>query len=1107
MTTNTSQAINSTGILRLTDEVLVNQHLDNDQHDARLLQLADGRVLFNYTTEDGSNGDAGESIALRIGTVQADGTIQFSDEVRVNEHTNGFQRSAKLIQLADDRILFLFQTDAVEDGDTNRSGIAARLGTVEADGSISFGDEFRVNEHISGFQQNAQVTQLADGRVLFTFATDDDTDGDDDSSGIAARIGVLNADGTMTLASEFRVNANTAGGQYAPQVTQLADGRVLFVFDTEGANGDDSGGSIGGRIGSVNADGTMTFSDEFRVNEHIESVQFLSQILLLEDGRVLSIFMTLDNSDGDNSGFGISARIGTVNADGSVAFTDEFRVNENVFGTQSSPEVLQLQDGRLFFTFVTSLRGANGDIDGTSIAARIGTIEIDGSVSLSPEFRINEHIAGNQSDPELTQLADGRVLIGFTSFDRTLGDNSGESVAARLIEIDSAATDQADTLIAFEPVGTLSGSAGDDLLIGYPDDDTISGGPGSDTILWSVGSGRDVIDGGDGPGIDTVELLGDATPDTFMLLSNAEANTQFGYVGGAETVAVRNDQIIGELTDIERLRLLGLGGNDLLFGGAGDEEFVWKVSDGSDTVDGGADTNGDIMTFLGDGTDETFHIYSNAVAAIELDYQGTAEIVVTHNGIVVAKIDDIEEIVIDGRGGDNIFNVSGSFEDSSLSTSTIKLRGSSQDDTVDASTLLSQHRFVFFANGGDDQVFGDRNQDLIDVTGRTVVAVLEIETGRFRVELDDGSSITYSLHARLVEHAGTDAQTDVNLTPLAANDAAATDEDTPINVPANDGLLANDIDHDAGTLAITEIDGSGFDFGVALTLASGAELVVNEDGSYQYDPNGQFESLNAGQVAQDSFLYTVEDGQGGSATAEATIEIAGVTDASGIPILGTPQDDVLEDTPADDTVLALAGDDLILAGSGWDIFDGNDGLDSVAYKLARAEIVHNTLGDGSFTLGKPDGSTDTLIDIERIVLEDGNLIYDLQSFNLGFTYRIYAAAYGRTPDEGGLRFWTGVMDHIESDDPGRNRELFLAEQFLAADEFVQLYGANPSNEEYVDAMYLNVLKRLPDQSGYEFWVGGMEAGLGRDDILIAFAQSDENRDNTAPDLDDGVWVV
>lgn len=1102
MTNAQSQAINSTGIVRLAAEVRVNQFTDNDQHDAKLVHLADGRVAFCYTTEDAENGDPGDSIALRIGTVQADGSLAFGDEIRVNEHTDGFQRSPALIQLADGRLLITFRTDSTVDGDTSNAGIGARLVTLEADGSVTFGDEFRVNQHTSGFQQSPQVTQLADGRVLFTFSTDDSTDGDTDASGIAGRIGVLNGDGTISLADEFRVNAVTAGGQFAPQVTQITDGRIVFSFDTTDA---DVAG-IGARVGTVNADGSVTFSDELGVNEHTTSVQTSSQILQLADDRILSVFMTLDNTDGDTGSFGISARLGSVNADGSISFGDEFRVNEQVIGAQSSPEVVQLQDGRLLFVFVTSLQGIDGDIDGRSISARIGTLEADGSVSLSAEFRINEHISGNQSDPELIQLADGRVLISFSSSDDTLGDGSGDSVSARVIEIDGTETDQSETLIAIEPIPSLNGSDGDDLLIGSGADDTISGGPGSDTVLWRVGGGRDVIDGGNGAGVDRVELVGSRALDTFVILSGAEAGLQLGYTGSAETVILHNGVIVAELTDIEHLRLLGLGGNDLFFGGDGDEEFVWKVGDGVHQIDGGAELSDDIMTILGDNTNEVFSIYSNAAATNDIGYQGAAEIVLVRNGFTITEIQEIEEIVVDGSGGENTFNISGSFADTGLSTSTITLIGSSEDDEVNASELVSPHRFVFIANGGNDVVFGDRDQDLIDVTGKTVTDVVEIEPGRFRVTLDDGSSITYSLAAKLVENAGTEAQVAVNLIPLAGDDTAATDEDTAIDVSTANGLLANDIDFDGGTLSITRIDGTDVEFGIARSLASGATLVVNADGSYRYDPNGQFEALNAGQITEDSFSYLLDDGQGGSITAQVVIQVSGVTDAGASVILGTPDNDVLEGTEANDTFRALTGDDLIKGGAGFDFIDGDEGLDSVEYDLARGDITLSSQADNSLLLGKPGGATDTLVDVERIVLEDGNLLFDLQSQNLGFTYRMYSAGYGRTPDEGGLRFWTAVLDYFDANHPSVNKEEFLAQQFLAAEEFILLYGANSSNEDYIEAMYVNALKRLPDQAGYDFWVGEMEAGLGRDDILIAFAQSDENRNGTAPDLDDGVWV-
>ena len=54
-------------------------------------------------------------------------------------------------------------------------------------------------------------------------------------------------------------------------------------------------------------------------------------------------------------------------------------------------------------------------------------------------------------------------------------------------------------------------------------------------------------------------------------------------------------------------------------------------------------------------------------------------------------------------------------------------------------------------------------------------------------------------------------------------------------------------------------------------------LVTNNgDGTFDYDPNGQFDDLVAGQQATDTFTYTISDGHGGTDTASVTITITGV---------------------------------------------------------------------------------------------------------------------------------------------------------------------------------------------------------------------------------------
>ncbi|MCA9215240.1 MAG: DUF4347 domain-containing protein, partial [Planctomycetales bacterium] len=68
-------------------------------------------------------------------------------------------------------------------------------------------------------------------------------------------------------------------------------------------------------------------------------------------------------------------------------------------------------------------------------------------------------------------------------------------------------------------------------------------------------------------------------------------------------------------------------------------------------------------------------------------------------------------------------------------------------------------------------------------------------------------------------------------------------------------------------LTVSEVEGNAANVGNQITPASGALLTLNSDGSYTYDPNGQFENLAAGQSTNDTFNYTVADGGGLTDTA------------------------------------------------------------------------------------------------------------------------------------------------------------------------------------------------------------------------------------------------
>ncbi|NIA70460.1 cadherin-like domain-containing protein [Pelagibius litoralis] len=114
--------------------------------------------------------------------------------------------------------------------------------------------------------------------------------------------------------------------------------------------------------------------------------------------------------------------------------------------------------------------------------------------------------------------------------------------------------------------------------------------------------------------------------------------------------------------------------------------------------------------------------------------------------------------------------------------------------------------------------------------------------------------------------------------PPDADDDSGTgftaDEDSSFTT-AN--VLANDSDPNSGdSLSVAGLDATGT-----------AGLVTdNGDGTFDYDPNGQFDFLAAGETTTDSFAYEISDGNGGTDTATVTVTVTGVNDAPEVDLNG-----------------------------------------------------------------------------------------------------------------------------------------------------------------------------------------------------------------------------
>lgn len=182
------------------------------------------------------------------------------------------------------------------------------------------------------------------------------------------------------------------------------------------------------------------------------------------------------------------------------------------------------------------------------------------------------------------------------------------------------------------------------------------------------------------------------------------------------------------------------------------------------------------------------------------------------------------------------------------------------------------------------------------------------------------------------------------------------------------------------------------------------------------------------------------------------------------------------------------GNDLLIGGQGTRV-DGGAGLDTAQYGGYWGEYTIKSAGAG-FTVQRASGGvTDTLVGVERLLFQERAIALDLDGTG-GQAYRLYRAAFDREPDQGGVGFWIHQLD----------RGLSLqdaAKGFLASAEFQGLYGSAPSDEQLVHQLYVNILHREPEQGGYEFWVDRLGDGVGRDVVLAAFSESQENVDATA----------
>ena len=415
----------------------------------------------------------------------------------------------------------------------------------------------------------------------------------------------------------------------------------------------------------------------------------------------------------------------------------------------------------------------------------------------------------------------------------------------------------------------LEGGAGNDILIGEAGDDDILGGNGDDVVIWNLGDGDDVVEGG--AGINVGRLAGSSVDGDIVSLSANGAAIVVDWNAGADRP---------EFLGFTRLELSLGGGNDL-------------ATVGSLAATGVAS----ITLFLGEG-DDTVDATTTDVALLVFGEAGNDEI---SGGTAVDVL----------HGGDGNDQIAGGAGDDSIT-------GDAGDDVLEGESGND----LIEGNDGADVLVGGANNDRLEGGRDSDTYILPDGVDRIRdVEGDFDllvfSSATVAVHVDLAIREGT-----VQIVDTLGNGIAISGRlIAVIGSNFDDEILGdsgdNWIDGGEGNDLIDGRSGDdrlyGSDGDDVLTGGEGADLLVGGEGDDELNGDSGADEL-MGEAGNDRLV-------GGTGN-----DIL-VGDVGNDSVLGEDGDDVVDGGDGDDTIDGGSGDDRIDAGTGDDNVTGASGND------------------------------------------------------------------------------------------------------------------------------------------------------------------------------------
>ncbi len=729
----------------------------------------------------------------------------------------------------------------------------------------------------------------------------------------------------LSTVSPVTAGAATINGNQIQFVANASfEGEATFTYTVNDGNpGNNATGTVTITISAVANSVPVAQDDNFTVPEN----GTLSENILNDNGNGADtdadnhpLLVDRVNANASNIGTPTAGSNGgrfTINANGTLEFDPNGEFDSLVDGeTQQTAITYRINDsngGVASATVTVTITGVNAanlppianagpDI---SITLPTSSTELDASTSSDTDGTITGYLWEQVSGPNTASINDAtaqittvsNLILGNYVFMLTVTDDD-DTPSTDIIEV--TVNSALNTL----PV------AQDDLFT-VPENGSISG-----SVFADNGNGIDTdadgdvltVDRVDGSAINVGVVIPGDNGGSFTIEANGtfdfETNGEFDGLTEGETLQTTLDYRItdgngGTATANVTVTVNGLSpANQAPTAEAGTNTTI-TLPESSATLDGSGSSDSDGVI--------TLYLWEQV--------SGPNTAIIADQGVAITSVSGLVQ-------GNYIFMLTVTDDAADEGTDTVEINVNAATNTApvaenDFFTVAENNvlvRGVFNDNGNgpdsdaeDDPLTVDRVNNSpanigIAVNG-SLGGIFTIDAGGNLTfdpngnfdSLNDGETEETTITYRITDgNGGTDEATvTVSVTgvspsngpPVAQNDAFTVAENATANgnVLVNNGN-GNDNDPEGTAITVNQVNGSATNVGTTISGTNGGRFTVDANGSINFDPNGEFNTLNDGESQTTTVNYTITDGANTSNAATVTVTVTGVSPTNNPPV-------------------------------------------------------------------------------------------------------------------------------------------------------------------------------------------------------------------------------